>query len=252
MLLVIIQVTLAALILGFLYIRMIRREVPKPIGTWQALVPVLFGVVSTLVSTLLTVAISIGLGLLGARVDEIGNPVVQSAVKALVGAGLTEEIIKLLMMLLSFRLFRPKNVYEYILIGAAVGIGFTLHEEYAYAGSAVGLLRMITLGMHTVLGIVMARYLGMARYQSRIGRSDAAKRIVLAFVLPVLIHTAYDTLTVANPALQGIGTEMDETSMLLYLVAGIAAIAVCAVWQVIVFVKLKKRAAEYSAMKTAR
>ena len=137
-------------------------------------------------------------------------------------------------------------------IGAAVGIGFTLHEEYAYAGSAVGLLRMITLGMHTVLGIVMARYLGMARYQSRIGRSDAAKRIVLAFVLPVLIHTAYDTLTVANPALQGLGTEMDETSMLLYLVAGIAAIAVCAVWQVIVFVKLKKHAAEYSAMKTAR
>ena len=109
MLLVIIQVTLAALILGFLYIRMIRREVPKPIGTWQALVPVLFGVVSTLVSTLLTVAVSIGLGLLGARVDEIGNPVAQSAVKALVGAGLTEEIIKLLMMLLSFRLFRPKN-----------------------------------------------------------------------------------------------------------------------------------------------
>ena len=94
MLLVIIQVALAALILGFLYIRIIRREVPKPIGTWQALVPVLFGVVSTLVSTLLTVAISIGLGLLGARVDEIGNPVVQSAVKALVGAGLTEEIIK--------------------------------------------------------------------------------------------------------------------------------------------------------------
>ena len=91
----------------------------------------------------------------------------------------------------------------------------------------------------------------MARYQSRIGRSDAAKRIVLAFVLPVLIHTAYDTLTVANPALQGLGTEMDETSMLLYLVAGIAAVLVCAVWQVIVFVKLKKRAAEYSAMKTA-
>ena len=154
-------------------------------------------------------------------------------------------------MLLSFRLFRPKNVYEYILIGAAVGIGFTLHEEYVYAGSAVGLVRMITLGMHTVLGIVMARYLGMARYQRRTGRSGAAKRIVLAFVLPLLIHTAYDTLTVANPALQGLGTGMDETSMLLYLVAGIAAVLVCAVWQVIVFVKLKKRAAEYSAMKTA-
>ena len=251
MLPIIVQVVLTAVILGFLYIRMIRREVPKPIGTWQALVPVLLGVVSILVSTLLTVAISMGLGLLGARVDEIGNPVVQSAVKAFVGAGLTEELIKLLMMLLSFRLFRPKNVYEYILIGAAVGIGFTLHEEYAYAGSAVGFLRMITLGTHTALGIVMARYLGMARYQRRTGRSGAAKRIVPAFALPVLIHTAYDACTVANPALQGLGTGMDETSMLFYLVAGIAAILACAVWQVVVLVKLKKRAAEYSAMKTA-
>ena len=63
---------------------------------------------------------------------------IRSVIAAFISAGLPEEITKFLMILLTLRIFRGRvrNVYEYILAGAAVGFGFTLLEEFLYGSSA--------------------------------------------------------------------------------------------------------------------
>lgn len=244
----IIQMLIALAILGILYVRMIRREVPKPIGKMQSVVPVLLGVLSILVSFL----IMIGMGLLvlaaGRSPGNIANPVLKALARAFLGAGLAEELAKLLMILLSFRLFRPKNLYEYILIGAAVGTGFTIHEEVLYAGSLAGIGRMVTVAMHMVCGVIMAYRLGMARYKKLRGESGVNKERVLALVLPVLLHTVYDAGTVFNPAIDAL--EGDGALQLASIAIGAAVLLAGAVWQVLVLVQLKKQAANYSAMAT--
>ena len=242
----IIQLIISLVILGTLYVRMIRREVPKPIGKMQAVVPVLLGVLSILVSFL----IMIGIGLLALAVGystcNIANPVLKALVGAFLGAGLAEELAKLLMILLSFRLFRPKNLYESILIGAAVGTGFTVHEEVLYAGSLAGIGRMVTVAMHMVYGVIMTYRLGMARYKKLRGESGVNKDRVLALVFPVLLHTVYDACTVFNPAIDAL--EGDDVLQLASIIIGAVALLVGTAWQVLVLVQLKKHAANYSAM----
>ena len=245
----VIQLVISLVILGILYVRMIRREVPEPIGKAQAVVPVLLGLLSILVSVLLI----IGLGQLalavGFSAKNIENPVLRALTRAFLGAGLVEELAKLLMILLSFALFRPKNVYEYILVGAAVGTGFTVHEEILYAGSLAGIWRMATVAMHMVYGVIMAYRLGAARCKTLRGEGGAAKERVLAFVIPALLHTAYDACTVFNPVVDMTGDDYGAPE-LAGLAAGVVAILVGTVWQIIVLVQLKKRAASYSAMAT--
>ena len=243
-----IQVLVAAVALGILYARMLRWEVPEPVGKAQALVPVALGLVSIIFSTLLMLGIGFLLAAMGTSVAEIKMPVLRSVAQAFLVAGFPEEIAKFLMMLLSFKLFRPKNVYEYILIGFAVGAGFTVHEEFIYGGSAVGLARMVTLALHSVFGVVMARYLGLARHRKLRGDSGAGLGYVFALVVPMLAHTVYDACTAFNPAIAA--AEENGDVGVFGIVVGIAAIVGYAVWQVVVLVRLKKRAAKYSAIQT--
>lgn len=243
------QMIVAGVILGVVYVRMLRRETPKPVGRAQAAVPVALGVASTLVGLMITlgfgVLVSVTIGSLNAI---ISSPAAAALARALLVAGLPEETAKLLMMLLCVRIFRPKNVYEYILIGAGVGVGFTAHEEVAYAGSAAGLARMIPLALHMVFGVIMARHLGLARYEKRRGGTGAARERALALAVPIAVHTVYDACTVFNPAVKAV--ENGETDEDLALIAGCAAVLIAAVAQFVVLLRVKARSADYCGMRT--
>ena len=52
-----VQLVIALIVLGILYSRMIRRESPDTISKMQAIVPIIFGAVSTVLSFLLFLAI---------------------------------------------------------------------------------------------------------------------------------------------------------------------------------------------------
>ena len=60
---------------------------------------------------------------------------------ALFSAALNEELAKLIFTLIVIIIFRKsiRNVYEYILVGGAVGFGFTIVEEYIYSSEIIGL-----------------------------------------------------------------------------------------------------------------
>ena len=237
----------ALVVLGVLYSRMIRREEPSAIGKAQAVVPVVFGVLSLLPSVALAILGSFVLTKAGYEGERLPL-LIRSFNSAFIAAGLPEETVKLLMMLLALRVFRSKvrNVYEYILIGAAVGFGFTLLEEFFYGSGSVltGIIRFLLIGMHMVLGIIMAKHLGLARYVRITGRGSAAKEYFLAFVIPLLLHTAHDTFTVSNRFLDA----GDDTMQMIGLVLSFATLIVMFAVQLKVLLRLRRDTAHYCEM----
>ena len=237
----------ALVVLGVLYSRMIRREEPSAIGKAQAVVPVVFGVLSLLPSVALAILGSFVLTKAGYEGERLPL-LIRSFNSAFIAAGLPEETVQLLMMLLALRVFRSKvrNVYEYILIGAAVGFGFTLLEEFFYGSGSVltGIIRFLLIGMHMVLGIIMAKHLGLARYVRITGRGSAAKEYFLAFVIPLLLHTAHDTFTVSNRFLDA----GDDTMQMIGLVLSFATLIVMFAVQLKVLLRLRRDTAHYCEM----
>ena len=241
----IIQLILALIILGFLYIRMIRREILEPISKAQAVVPVVLGAVSVFVSFVLFMllgALLVQLGISSSRLPAI----IHSFILSLRIAGIPEELAKLAFILLTLLIFRSRirNVYEYILAGAGVGFGFTLLEEFFYGSEGpIGFLRLVTIAAHMIFGIIMAKHLGLAAYSKVSGVGNSIKEYLLAFFVPVLIHTLYDAFSANNQLLKG-----TEDEQAVGIILAIAATIILFIAQIIVLRNLKRDANKYCEM----
>ena len=242
----IISTIVSIVVLGIIYKRMIGREVPEPIGRAQAIVPVVLGVAALVISFLITLASATLLLAVGYVRDE--QPmVVQSVMGAFFGAGLSEEVAKGLMILITVAIFRSRirNVYEYVLIGAAVGFGFTIFEEFLYgSGLAVILFRLVLITLHLLFSMIMAYFLGRAKYQKLRGEGSAAGSYVLAFLIPIALHTIYDACTGLNPLLS---SDDDGAVMIGFAIAALGTV-VMFVLQIILLIRFKKRAEKLSMM----
>ena len=241
----IIQLVLSAVICGILYIRMIRREVPVRIGKVQAIAPVGLGVVSLILSFIFFLGLGFAVVKLGIDTKDMA-PLPGSVLGALFLAGLPEELAKLLIILLTLRIFRSKirNVYEVILVGAGVGLGFTLFEEFAYGGGGANLLRLFCLAAHMVFGILMAGYLAEARYDRMTNQGSPALQVLLAIAVPMLIHTLYDATNATNKLLNSGEENLENIGG----VIGLIGMAVMFALQVLVLVRFKKNTEKYCAM----
>ena len=240
----IIQLLLALIILGSVYRKMMRWNSSGIISKKQAYIPIALGVVSTVLSAAVVIGVMMLCLNFGYTKGSIQNPVANSLVAAFLGAGLVEELVKLLMILLSIRLFHPKNVYECALIGGAVGIGFTLCEEFLYSGSLLGFVRFINLLLHAAFGIVMGKYIGVGMYRKQ-NALPYKFHYALSIVLPVTLHTLYDACTACNPVFKD-ETSLDDEMSAIGVLIGLACVACSAIWQCIVIKNLKKNANEYS------
>lgn len=242
----IIQLILALIILGFIYRWMIRNEIPEPISKPQAAVPVVLGVLSVPVSFLIVLLFGTLLLKIGYSKTEVPM-VVRSVVAAFFAAGLPEEIAKLVMIAITVLIFRSKirNVYEYILIGAAVGLGFTLFEEFMYGSEgAMAIFRMVDIAAHMIFDIIMAKHLGLARYNKITGKGPVTSEYIKALAFPVLIHTALDACSGTNAFL----ASEEDLMVLIGIISGIAAVTVMFVVQIVVLKRLKENAGKYSEM----
>ncbi|MBQ4424844.1 MAG: PrsW family intramembrane metalloprotease [Lachnospiraceae bacterium] len=243
----VVQLIISLIVLGILYSRMIRRESPGPIAKTQAIVPVILGAVSTVLSFLLFLAIGFSLDKAGFSSQHL-PAFIRSVIAAFISAGLPEEITKFLMILLALLVFhsRLRNVYEYILIGAAVGLGFTLLEEFFYGSDSVvtAIARLITIASHMVFGIIMAKHLGTAKYNRIKGSGSVTGEYVLAFLVPILLHTLYDAGTATNVYMNS----GDEDAELIGIAIALAVTVALFIVQIVVLVRLKRNTEKYCGM----
>lgn len=244
----IIQTVISLVILGFLYGRMIQRETPARVTKAQAIVPIVLGVISLFLSFGFVLAIMASLKAIGFSTASF-PPLLRSVCSAFLTAGLPEELAKLLIMLVCIRAFRSsiRNVYEYILIGAAVGFGFSLFEEFLYGGDSIVIMvgRIALLAGHMVFGMIMARHLGMARYNIISHSGSVGGEYVLAILIPVLIHTLFDALTADNTLL----SSSDDFTITIGFLLSLVALVALFVMQIVVLVRFRKHAEKYCGMK---
>lgn len=239
-------------ILGLLYWGMIKKETTKRIGAVQALLPLALGVGSMFIGALATVLLAKSLGGM-TTLMEGDTGFGSSFLRSLLMAGCTEEIAKLLMILLALVILRSrvKNVYEYVLIGAAVGIGFAIAEEFFYgdfgaqatAADYVGLIgRMITVPAHMTFNMVMAEFLGRAKFSRVTGKGSPVPGCVLAVLIPVGVHALYDACTVFNGKLTS-----GDMSGILIAFAGYLGLLV---YELIVLIRFFKKKETFCGMST--
>lgn len=86
-------------------------------------------------------------------------------------------------------------LFDMIVYATYVSLGFALLENIIYVlsgGIYVGLLRAITaIPMHACTGVMMGHFLGEAKY-NEINKKSAKKNKILALLVPILMHGAYD------------------------------------------------------------
>ena len=118
-------------------------------------------------------------------------------------AGATEEAFKFLMVfILVWRNRNFNEKFDGIVYAVSVSLGFAAIENLFYVFSdnslQVGLVRSFTaVPGHAVFGIVMGFYLGLARFS----RQSRGKWLLLAFVVPWLLHGLYDFMIMSGKSL---------------------------------------------------
>ena len=245
----VISVSMTIIILGILYWRMVRREIPEPVGWQQALIPVAIGMVS------FPITIPFSMGYMKSlsndpdalKLSELNF--FQALWRDLILAGGLEEIAKLLMILVILFIFRNKvkNVYEFILIGACVGIGFTIAEEYYYGSDEEAtmlsvVLRLIAVPAHMTFNMVMAELLGRARTSKLSGKGSPVIYCLLAILVPVTVHTLYDVTTAFNSGLM-----RGEVKGLIVAAIGYVCLLV---YESVVLIRCRKKTAAFCSMRT--
>ena len=241
-----IQLIISLIVLWILYSNMIKREKPSPIGKTQAIAPIFGGLISLLLSFAFFLSIAIVCSKFGYSIKDKVD-ILNSLVSAFLAAGFPEEIAKLLMILLSLWIFRKKirNVYEYMLIGAGVGFGFTLFEEFLYGSNGISMIaRVIIIAMHMFLGIIMAKHLGIAKYNKITGKGNVAKEYALALIIPIALHTIYDACTACNYLLKS----KDDNTIMIGIILGIIAVIAFFIIQIKILIDFKKDTEKYCGM----
>lgn len=247
----IVSLVITLAFLGFLYWRMVKREIPQPVSWLQALLPIAIGMLSHPLTLPFSMSYLKALAADPNAVKLSEMNFIQSLERAFILAGGLEEIAKLILIiviLLILPIFhkKVKNVYEYILIGACVGIGFSIIEEYTYGadnGTIVSTIaRMISVPAHMTFNMVMAEFLGRAKFSKLNGKGSVVLNYVLALLVPVVVHTLYDVCTAFNSSLM-----RGEISGVIRALIGYAFLLV---YEVIVLVRCKKKTAMFCGMST--
>ena len=230
---------------AFVYVRMVRREIPEPLGKKQAVIPVVIGLAAPILGT----ALIIFFGLImkwtnGMPLAGLSDSLIYKAlVTSFIGAGFTEEFVKCLLFLLVVRILKPKNVYEVALFCVGIGVGFTLMEEVLYGAGSImtALFRIPCFGLHAAhrqLAGVVERF-GKLRYLHVL-----PDHILLGLFLPMLWHTLYDAATAFNTGLMVEDGAANTAGMIIAL----AAVVISVVLQFVVFIRFKKKSGEYCGM----
>ena len=196
---------ITAIICTVVYVRMYKRELPEPAGVKRAAIPVVFGVLAVILVAPVTIIISL-------------------STRKLLGTSIKE--------------FLPSPILS-ALVQAFLLAGFT--EEFV---KFLMFLITIKIVKPMMFGLLMGMHLGLAKYSKREGLKDAGKHIFLAFFLPVLWHTIFDSVTTVNPALNS----NDDIIQMVGIIVALIVMAISITLQFVLLIRFKKKTAEYCGM----
>ena len=124
----------------------------------------------------------------------------KAAFDGFIVAGATEEAFKyFVVFILIWRNRNFNEKFDGIVYAVSVSLGFAAIENLFYVFSEnsmqVGLLRAFTaVPGHTIFGIVMGFYLGLARFSIK----NKTKWMLMAFMVPWMMHGIYDFLIMSG------------------------------------------------------
>jgi RsiW-degrading membrane proteinase PrsW (M82 family) len=145
---------------------------------------------------------AVGVELVLGGIVKLGHPspVANAALSAIFVAAIPEEGIKfVVLILLAERHVEVRRLQDIIMLGGAVSLGFATVENFSYVAEAgkwqeVAAVRaMAAIPGHGIFGLLMGALLAAARLHP--GRDPT--RIILALLVPVVCHAAYDFPAIA-------------------------------------------------------
>ena len=149
------------------------------------------------------------LGSLNLIFDEFGYNNIASDIgleiyRNLFRAGFHEELYKYLILIFyCSRHTKFNEPMDAIVYGLAVSLGFSAREnigyvmnyqEYGISFEYMAAIRLIPTVMHAVTSMIMALFLSKAIFSNQ----SVQKRLILAFLIPVLFHGIYNILITYN------------------------------------------------------
>jgi protease PrsW len=167
-------------------------------------------------TAVLTVPVGLVESWLQAHVHFTTNPTLAPFQKALVLAGMPEEIFKVsIIAAVALRSRYFDEPMDGVVYGTAVGLGFATVENVLYVLSAkagwesVAILRaLLSVPFHGALGAIAGGYIARARFSGALGahRADHWRRyrlFALAYLIPIVMHAVFDgamfTVSSAGP-----------------------------------------------------
>jgi len=143
------------------------------------------------------------------------SPLLGAALTAFFASALPEEAAKFFVLVfIALRHVDARRMQDVILLALAIAMGLTTLENVAYVAAPgnwklMAFERAVTPA-HGVLGLVM----GALVVRARLASEGAGLRWMLALLLPVLMHAAYDF----PPMLGHMRPELSEVTFLLWVV----------------------------------
>lgn len=148
------------------------------------------------------------------------TPILNGLYTGYVVAGFSEELCKLLLLMLV--IWKSRHFDEYfdgIVYAVFLSLGFACVENVGYVMTgndplATALMRgLLAVPAHFLFAVTMGYYLSLARFDPQ-GRR---KHLVRALIYPVLLHGTYDALLMVSENVQQYNFLISGTLMLIFI-----------------------------------
>ena len=133
-----------------------------------------------------------------------GMDIFKMLIFAFLDIGIIEESFKWLALYLSIYTNKEFNhPYDSIVYGVFLSLGYALLENLVYminGGVIAGILRSFTsIPSHACTGIIMGYFMGIAKKEEgEKNQTGANVYLLLSILMPVILHTLYDYLTMVK------------------------------------------------------
>jgi RsiW-degrading membrane proteinase PrsW (M82 family) len=189
-----------------------------------------------------------------AGLKHIANPFVGGTLEGFVCAGMTEEVLKYLVVV--FYCMRHKEFDEPmdgIVYGSIASLGFATLENFFYVvqgGESIAIFRAFSaVPGHACMGAIMGYFVGQAKF------TPARRRglLVKALVIPMLLHGAYDAplLTVQRLTADKHHTKDQMLVAAAFVLVTLAVLVFETVWTLILTSRLRRQQMDWSARRWA-